>query len=124
VSVQQQLDDDRRATLRRLAALTRDLEVLMTATADTPDDEHDPEGSTIGFERAQVIALVASARQHLWDIEAAESRLQAGIHHICERCGGSIAPARLEARPTARTCVACAELGGPSPPDRPGTVRP
>jgi DnaK suppressor protein len=30
-----------------------------------------------------------------------------GTYGLCERCGEAILTARLEARPTARTCVAC-----------------
>lgn len=124
MNLEQQLDHDREATLRRLTALTRDLEALMEATADVPDDEHDPEGATIGFERAQVIALVAAARHHLREIDAADARLQAGVHGICERCADPIAEDRLVARPTARMCVLCAKVGGERGSDGPGTVRP
>ena len=36
------------------ATLARDLEALFAASRDSnADDEHDPEGATIGFERAQ-----------------------------------------------------------------------
>ena len=72
------------------------------------DDEHDPEGATIAFERAQVETLVRQLQQHLADIDAAERRLDDGGYGICERCGKAIPEARLEARPTARTCVGCA----------------
>jgi len=109
VSAEQQLDDDREATLRRLAGLTRDLEVLMEATADVPDDEHDPEGATIGFERAQVVSLISAARRHLQEIDAAVARLRTGAHGTCECCGGHIGDDRLLARPSARACVHCAE---------------
>ncbi|WP_211210939.1 TraR/DksA C4-type zinc finger protein [Sporichthya polymorpha] len=34
--------------------------------------------------------------------------MAAGTYGTCERCGQAIPPARLTARPTARTCVACA----------------
>jgi DnaK suppressor protein len=110
MNIHQQLANDRETTLARLAALTRDLEALMAATADVPDDEHDPEGATIGFERAQVVALVTAARRHLAEIDAAEARLRAGTHGTCERCGEPMAEERLVARPTARVCVGCAEV--------------
>ena len=124
MNVGQQLDRDREATLQRLAALTRDLDVLLEATADVPDDEHDPEGATIGFERAQVVSLIAAARHHLQEIDAAVERLRVGTHGTCERCGTRMSDARLLARPTARTCVRCAESSAARRPGEPGTVRP
>ncbi|WP_088290626.1 TraR/DksA C4-type zinc finger protein [Kineosporia sp. A_224] len=72
------------------------------------DDEHDPEGATIAFEREQVTALLDRARSSRAAIEEALARLDVGRYGVCERCGGPIAPARLEARPEATTCIACA----------------
>ena len=72
------------------------------------DDEHDPEGATIAFERSQVGALITQARDHLAELDAAEARVADGSYGICEGCGRPIAPERLEARPVARTCVTCA----------------
>ena len=93
----------------RLAALRRDFSGMVDASRDSnADDEHDPEGSTIAFERQQVDTLVRQNEQHLVEVEAALARLEAGEYGVCERCGRSIPEARLEARPTARTCVACA----------------
>ncbi len=100
------LDADRDITLRRLAALTDDHAEVVAASQDTnADDEHDPEGATIAFERSQVDALVRQARAHLAEIDAALARLDAGSYGICEVGGEPIAEARLAARPTARTCV-------------------
>ncbi|MCW2867051.1 MAG: TraR/DksA family transcriptional regulator, partial [Marmoricola sp.] len=77
------------------------------ASRDTnADDEHDPEGQTIAFERSQTGALVRQAERHLAEVDAAVDRVAAGTWGRCEVCGEPIAPARLEARPTARTCVA------------------
>lgn len=103
------LDADRDETLRRLASLTDDFDAFVAASRDTnADDEHDPEGSTIAFERSQVGALVRQARQHLAEIDAALARVEAGTYGTCEGCGGPVGAGRLEARPVARTCIACA----------------
>ncbi|MEX1178290.1 MAG: TraR/DksA C4-type zinc finger protein [Nitriliruptor sp.] len=100
---------DRDRALARIAALERDLAVLFEATQDAPDDEHDPEGATIGFERAQVTALLTAARAHLAELDDIAARVADGTYGTCERCGTAIAAERLEARPTARRCVACAD---------------
>ena len=98
-----------RRTTTRLAALTGDYAGMVAASRDTnADDEHDPEGSTIAFERSQLGAPVAEARHRLAEVEAALGRLDDGRYGSCEACGRPIVPERLEARPTARTCVDCA----------------
>ena len=73
------------------------------------DDEHDPEGSTIAYERAQVAALLDQARFNLKDLESALARLSAGDHSLCERCHSQISPERLAALPAGRTCFDCAK---------------
>lgn len=70
------------------------------------DDEHDPEGQTIAFERAQVDALASEARRRLEEVDAALARLEDGTYGTCVVGGEPIDPARLVARPTATTCVA------------------
>jgi len=108
VEIRDALEDDRRVTLERLGALTGDFDRIVEASRDSnADDEHDPEGATIAFERSQVDALVQQAHAHLAEVEAALARVDDRTYGTCERCGGAIANARLEARPTARTCVTC-----------------
>jgi len=105
----ERLAEEHRTALERLAALTRDFrEVVSASEASNADDEHDPEGSTLAFERSQLDALVQQARAHLDEVEAAQQRLAEGSYGVCESCGGPIAPGRLEARPTARRCIDCA----------------
>lgn len=100
---------ERAETERRLAGLTGTFTDIVDASeSSNADDEHDPEGSTIAFERSQVDALITQAREHLFELEAAEQRLATGGYGTCERCGQAISPARLEARPIARTCITCA----------------
>jgi RNA polymerase-binding protein DksA len=103
------LEAERQQTLRRLSSLTGDFDEVVAASRDTnADDEHDPEGATIAFERSQVAALVLQVQHQLKEVEAAIDRLAAGTYGFCEQCGRPIADARLEARPTARTCIECA----------------
>jgi DnaK suppressor protein len=91
------------------ATLAADLEALFTASRDSnADDEHDPEGATIGFERAQLTALLAAARDRLAEVDDALRRLTEGTYGACERCGNPIAAERLAARPFARHCITCA----------------
>jgi DnaK suppressor protein len=91
------------------ATLARDLEALFTASRDSnADDEHDPEGATIGFERAQLTALLAAARERVTEIDDALRRVDAGTYGVCESCGRPIAGERLAVRPFARRCIACA----------------
>ena len=105
------LDDERARVVTRLAALTADHESVVAASLDTnADDEHDPEGATIAFERSQIGALVRQARAHLAEIDDAVGRLEAGTYGTCDVCQCAIPEARLEARPTARRCVGCAMM--------------
>lgn len=105
------LEAERARVLERLAALTGDYDSVVAASLDTnADDEHDPEGATIAFERSQIGALVAQAREHLAEIDRAVARVDDATYGTCERCGDPIPPGRLEARPTARRCVGCASL--------------
>jgi DnaK suppressor protein len=103
------LESEREVTLRRLANLTEDFDAVVAASRDTnADDEHDPEGTTIAFERSQVASLVRHAEGHLLEIDSAFRRLDEGTYGSCESCGAPIGVGRLEARPVARSCIRCA----------------
>ena len=107
-SAVQRLTDERERAARLLASLTRDFDGIVEASADSnADDEHDPEGSTIAFERSQVSTMVEQTRARLVDVDAALERVEHGTYGVCERCGAPIPEGRLEARPVARTCVPC-----------------
>ncbi|MGB0098891.1 MAG: TraR/DksA C4-type zinc finger protein [Nocardioides sp.] len=104
-----QLDEQRRRTVARLAALRGDYRGFVEASRDSnADDEHDPEGATIAFERSQVGALIRQAEEQLAQVEAALGRIEDGSYGRCARCALPIPPERLEARPSATTCVSCA----------------
>ena len=105
----ERLAAEREQLQQRLASLTGDYDAVVAASLDTnADDEHDPEGHTIAFERSQVTSLSRRLEQRLADVDAALTRLAVGTYGVCTGCGGPIDPARLEARPEARECIACA----------------
>ena len=64
--VRDRLHAERRATLDRIEAMRVDLDgIVAAASGANNDDEHDPEGSTIAYERAQVGALLGEARDRI-----------------------------------------------------------
>ena len=105
------LNADRDKVLGQLADLERDFAAIVTSAREGSaggDDEHDPEGATVAFERQHLAALISQARAHLDAIEAALRKIDSGNYEICDKCGGLIGPERLAARPAAVTCVQCA----------------
>ena len=100
--------EERSRLLAQRADLTGDHAGMVEASRDSnADDEHDPEGSSIAFERSQLAALLRQVDDRLAEVDAALLRVEAGTYGRCERCGRPVEPERLQARPTARTHVAC-----------------
>ncbi|MFI6264969.1 TraR/DksA family transcriptional regulator [Micromonospora sp. NPDC051006] len=100
---------ERAHTIEQIDHLTRVVAgIIAAASSENTDDEHDPEGQTIAFERAQASALLREARERLASIDRAVDRIDDDSYGRCERCGGPIASERLEALPATRTCIGCA----------------
>ncbi len=75
---------ERGATEAQVASLTRDLaDIVDAADLVATDDEHDPEGHTIAWERQQVAALLDAARAHRDALDAALARVDAGTYGRC-----------------------------------------
>ena len=101
----------RQRALARAADLRRAFDALVAATeGSNVDDEHDPEGATIAFERSQLTAALEQATVDVAEVTEALGRVTAGTYGRCEVCGRPIPPGRLAARPTATRCVTCADL--------------
>jgi len=106
----ERLAADRAGVLARLGGLEREFAAIVESSRSANiDDEHDPEGATIAFERQHAAALIGQARRHLAQIDAAMLRLADGSYGRCERCGRPIGAERLAARPAATTCITCAD---------------
>jgi RNA polymerase-binding transcription factor DksA len=100
---------EREDALAQLAVLVQEYDGLVAASeASNADDEHDPEGATIGFERAQLAATIDMTRARIADLDRALSQVAVGDYGRCETCGGEIGAERLAARSSARTCIRCA----------------
>jgi DnaK suppressor protein len=109
-AIRDALAAERQETLDRITAVSREFDGIVESSAGVAtDDEHDPEGATIAFERAHLAALLDQAHRHLAELDEAAGRLTQGRYGRCERCGRPIAAERLAARPAARTCIACAD---------------
>jgi RNA polymerase-binding transcription factor DksA len=90
--------------------LAADLKSVVDGSTDVAtDDEHDPEGATIAYERSRLSTLITQAGEHLAEIQAALDRIVDGTFGRCERCGEPIAEERLHALPSTRVCRDCAE---------------
>ena len=103
------LTAERVAAASRIAALQRDVDdIVESAKGGATDDEHDAEGATIAFERAQAMALLEETRLQVSTLDEALVRVDAGSYGTCESCGNPIAAERLAARPAATRCITCA----------------
>jgi DnaK suppressor protein len=109
VHPREELVAQRAGLTEQAAALRADLAGMVAASAGAnADDEHDPEGATIAFERAQTAALLDRTEARIAGLDRALDRLAAGTYGVCERCGRPIGAERLAARPDALTCIRCA----------------
>src|SRR5437763_1428061 len=103
---------ERARARERVAALEREFAALAeAASAAGTDDEHDPEGATLAFERQHAAALLEAAREQVAALDDARGRLAEGRYGVGDGCGPRIGADGLAARPAAVTCVRCAGGG-------------
>jgi len=96
-------------TEEQAASLARQFDdIVAAAEMSNTDDEHDPEGTTIAFERAQVSALHRQAMIDAAALRRTLADLDDDGFGRCERCGCPIGFERLVALPATRSCIDCA----------------
>jgi DnaK suppressor protein len=65
------------------------------------------EGTTEAVERLSTTATAQSLAASLREVDRALEKLAEGTYGTCDGCGRSIAPERLDARPSTPWCVRC-----------------
>lgn len=105
------LEKDFADEMEIIQQLTGEMDSFLDSRRDVPtDDEHDPEGPTLAFERAQAGAILVQVRARMVDTVKALERLKDGSYGICQNCKTQIAAGRLDARPSTPFCISCASL--------------
>lgn len=93
----------------QIEALTRRFDdIVEAAELTSTDDEHDPEGATIAFERAQASSLLRQAGADRDALRETLGRLDNPTYGACEQCAGFIGVERMLALPFTRRCIRCA----------------
>lgn len=101
-------------TVRALLSEERDRlrerlhELRPTADSELTFDDGFADTSQVTAERGEIEALTSSLSESLHEVEDALAKVEAGTYGSCESCSKPIAEARLEAKPAARLCIACA----------------
>lgn len=101
---------DRRASLQDEAAQLRQqlAELGFGEAGNLSYDQNFADSSQVTAERSEAVALATSLQETLDEVERALAKFEDGTYGVCEQCGKDIAPARLEAMPTASLCINCA----------------
>lgn len=100
----QELQRRRREIMSRLSALKGDIQRSEgPLPADFEEQAIELENLDVLFELDEV------SRHELNQINNALERLQSDDYEYCAACGAEIGAARLQALPTADTCIRCAE---------------
>jgi DnaK suppressor protein len=103
-SIRQKLHERRAALFGTVAHVEDDLRWLDTNVEPEVEEEGQEENI------ARLLArLDDRGKAEIEAIDAALARIAAGDYGRCNACGHPIPAARLEAMPTATTCVSCAQ---------------
>ncbi len=88
-----------------LVAQLAELGVGSDAAEALTYDANFADSSQVTAEKGETEALAATLQESLQAVDAALSRMDGGTYGSCERCQEPIAPARLEAMPSATRCI-------------------
>jgi len=114
------MTEDREALAKMasmLAAKRAELEAELAGLSAPVDDQGGisfgkrvGDGTSMAVERLSQVAVHESLQDTLAEVVRAEEKLAEGSYGVCDACGQSIPPERLEALPWATLCVADAAV--------------
>lgn len=99
------------AARSRLEAQLEELEHRRTHIARDLDEPLDRDSSERAVEMEDDASLEGQGvlvEEEIASVRRALARIEDSEYGVCARCGGEIAEKRLEARPEAALCIACA----------------
>jgi DnaK suppressor protein len=73
-------------------------------------DNHPAEAAATTFRRELDVTLLRSLERRRDEVERALQKVREGTYGTCDRCGQTIEPGRLEARPESIWCRRCADV--------------
>ncbi|MEX2292270.1 MAG: TraR/DksA C4-type zinc finger protein [Acidimicrobiales bacterium] len=85
--------------------LTAQIDALEPGRTDSQVDDNFADSGQVAAEQGENQALAGQLRNELEEVELALTKLDDGTYGFCEACKDPIAPARLEAMPSARFCI-------------------
>ncbi|MFC1957220.1 TraR/DksA C4-type zinc finger protein [Chloroflexota bacterium] len=100
------LESEQKRLLEELEQLEANIRPTEVRREGSPFGKREEE-ATESFELEKRLALEKQVRDHLADVEHALHKFEEGTYGLCDDCGQSINPDRLEALPQASLCVDC-----------------
>jgi len=100
------LESERKHLIEQLEQLEADAQPKEERREGSPFGKREEE-ATESFEFEKRLALEKQTRDQLAAVEHALSKFEKGTYGLCDLCGQSIDPARLEALPQASLCLNC-----------------
>lgn len=109
----QLLQQEKAIYLEQAASLKAEADYLAQEAepGDVQFDEESGEGGTTTIDRERDLALAASARAAVEEIDDAIRKMDHNVYGKCEVCHSDIPRIRLRALPFARLCVKCKSGG-------------
>ena len=100
------------SALKKLSQIETDLSKRLSHLSADMSKSHSKDSGEQAVEREndEVVAeLESEAGKELQQVQDAIQRIKKGKYHECSKCGGEIAPERLDAIPYTTVCIGCAE---------------